>query len=328
MADAHGSESPAMKQRLLKQGERFSFFQAYRLLRLLAQQQGHAQPELKVRPNITLNFPGTDLSEVRETAPGTFRLTANFLGLYGVSSPLPNFYSERLLDEFHEGRHSNRDFLDIISQTIYPLFFRAWLKSRAHLRIKEFGDDRLLEIFHTFVGINQPLRYLNRPGFSHLLRFAGLFSQFPRSAMGLRTIVAALYPGSNVQVIQQDEHWQSIPGDQHLQLGKQACTLGEDSHLGSMVRTRTSNLTIRIHDVDQSLFLSLLPGQHEFRKLAFVVRYYLFDPLHIRLDLKLRPGAVRPVELGAPNQNWAALGRDTWLVHAGSTHEARVQATL
>lgn len=46
-----------MKQRLLKQGERFSFFQAYRLLRLLAQQEGHAQPELKVRPNITLNFP-------------------------------------------------------------------------------------------------------------------------------------------------------------------------------------------------------------------------------------------------------------------------------
>lgn len=317
-----------MKQRLLQQGERFSFFQAYRLLRLLAQKEGVVQPELKVRPNISLNFPGTDLSEIRETAPGTYRLTANFLGLYGVSSPLPNFYAEQILDEFHEGRHSNRDFLDIISQTIYPLFFRAWLKSRAHLRIKEFGDDRLLEIFHTFVGINEPLRFLSRPGFSHLLRFAGLFSQFPRSAMGLQTIIAALYPKASVQVIQQDELWQTIPPDQRMQIGLQACSLGDDSHLGSVIRSRSSNLTIQIHDIDQALFLSLLPGQEEFQKLSFVVRYYLFDPLHIRLDLKLRPGAAQPVALGAPGKSWAALGRDTWLVHTKSAHEARVQATL
>ncbi len=317
-----------MKQRLLKQGERFSFFQAYRLLRLVAKQGGTAQPALKVRPNVSLNFPGTDLSEIQEVTPGNFRLTANFLGLYGVSSPLPNFYAEQLLDEYHEGRHSNRDFLDIISQTIYPLFFRAWLKSRAHLRIKEFSDDRLLEIFHTFVGINEPLRFLGQPGFEHLLRFAGLFSQFPRSAMGLHTIVAALYPSATVQVVQQDELWQTIPAEQQMQLGQQACTLGEDSHLGALVRSRSSNLTIKIHDIDQTLFLALLPGQDEFKKLSFVVRYYLFDPLHVRLDLQLRPGAVRPARLGPPGQNWAALGRDTWLVSTGSTYRARVQVTL
>lgn len=317
-----------MKQRLLQQGERFSFFQAYRLLQRVAQHEGAEQPVVTVRPNVSLNFPGTDLSEIQEVGPGRFRLTANFMGLYGVSSPLPNFYAEQLLDEFHEGRHSNRDFLDIISQTIYPLFFRAWLKSRAHLRIKEFGDDRLLEIFHTFVGINEPLRFLSQPGFEHLLRFAGLFSQFPRSAMGLRTIVAALYPTACVDVVQQDELWQAIPAEQRMQLGQQACTLGDDSHLGSLVRSRSSNLTIKIHDIDQKLFLGLLPGQQEFEKLAFVVRYYLFDPLHVRLDLQLSPGAVQPTQLGAPDSNWAALGRDTWLVTEGSSYRARVQVTL
>jgi type VI secretion system protein ImpH len=328
MADTDGAKTAALKQRLLQQGERFSFFQAWRLLRALARHQGQAAAELKVRPNISLNFPGTDLSEIRETSSSSYQLTANFLGLYGVTSPLPTFYSEQLLDEHHEGRHSNRDFLDIISQTIYPLFFRAWLKSRAHIRIKEFDDTRLLEIFHTFVGINKPLLFLNQPGFSHLLRFAGLFSQFPRSAMGLRTIIAGLYPHSNVQVIQQDDMWQPIPGDQRLALGQQGCTLGTDSHVGSLIRTRSSNLTIRINDVEQSLFLSLLPGQQEFRKLGFIVRYYLLDPLHVRLELRLRAGAARPVQLGAANRNWAALGRDTWLVDSGSTHEACVTATL
>ena len=317
-----------MKKRLLTQGERFSFFQAYRLLRLLAKQEGTSQPVVSVRPNVSLDFPGTDLSEIQEVGTGRFRLTANFLGLYGVSSPLPNFYAEQLLDEFHDGRHSNRDFLDIISQTIYPLFFSAWLKSRAHLRIKEFNDDRLLEIFHTFVGINEPLRFLSQPGFEHLLRFAGLFSQFPRSGMGLQTIIAALYPQSRVEVVQQDELWQTIPAEQRMQLGQQACTLGEDSHLGSLVRSRSSNLTIKLHDIDQTLFLALLPGQREYQKLAFVVRYYLFDPLHVQLDLQLRPGAVQPTQLGAPDGNWAALGRDTWLVTSGSSHRARVQVTL
>jgi type VI secretion system protein ImpH len=328
MADQNGAKAVAIKDRLLQQGERFSFFQAYRLLRLVSARAGQPQADLKIRPNVSLYFPGTDLSEITETEAGTYRLTANFLGLYGVTSPLPNFYSEQLLDEFHEGRHSNRDFLDIISQTIYPLFFRAWLKSRAHIRIKEFNDQRLLEIFHSFVGINEPLKFLSRPGFSHLLRFAGLFSQYPRSAMGLRTIVAALYPKSQVQVIQQDEMWLRIPSDQRLKLGAQACTLGEDSHLGSRVRSRSSNLTLTIDNVDQQLFLSLLPGQPEFEKLVFIVRYYLLDPLHVRLKLTLRPGAARPIRLGAQSGKWSALGHDTWLVPEQSSHQAHVQVTL
>ncbi|RIY42373.1 type VI secretion system baseplate subunit TssG [Neopusillimonas maritima] len=328
MADQDGTKALAIKGRLLQQSERFSFFQAYRLLRLTALQEGRPEADVKIRPSLSLHFPGTDLNDIRETAPGTYRLTANFLGLYGVTSPLPNFYSEQLLDEHHEGRHSNRDFLDIISQTIYPLFFRAWLKSRAHVRIKEFNDHRLLEIFHTFVGINEPLRFLSKPGFSHLLRFAGLFSQYPRSAMGLRTIIAALYPKSNIEVVQQDEMWQAIPADQRLQLGSQACTLGHDSHVGAIVRSRSNNLTIRIHDIDQTTFLGLLPGQEEFNKLAFIIRYYLLDPLNVRLDLQLRRGAVQPIQLGAPNKNWAALGHDTWLVDTQSPHEAHAQVVL
>ncbi len=328
MADPHGSETLAVKRRLLEQSERFSFFQAYRLLRLIALKQGFSQADIKVRPSMSLEFPGTDLSEISESGPGQYRLTANFLGLYGVTSPLPTFYTEQLLDEQQEGRHSNRDFLDIISQTIYPLFFRAWLKSRAHLRIVEFNDERLLEILHTFVGINRPQRFRDQPGFSQLLRFAGLFAQFPRSAMGLRTIVAALYPGTRVEVIQQDEMWQPIPTDQRFSLGAQACTLGEDSHVGSVVRSRSNNLTLQIHELEQEIFLSLLPGQREFRKLEFLIRYYLIDPLQVRLELQLRKGAVQPIALGAPQGNWAALGHDTWLVDTRTPQEARVQVML
>ncbi len=315
-----------MKSRLLARGERFSFSQAYRLLRLLAHREGAKDLAIKVRPNLSLDFPSTDLSAVHQVGPGEYRLTANFLGLYGVTSPLPNFYTEDLLDELHEGHHSNRDFLDIIGQTIYPLFFRAWLKSRAHIRIKEFEDRRLLEIFHTFVGISRPLRYLDRPGVSHLLRFAGLFSQYPRSAMGLQTIIAALYPDTNVDIVQQDERWQPIPFDQRMSLGVQASTLGEDAHLGSQVRSRSSNLTLRITEVGSSLFLKLLPGGEEYEKLQFLVRYYLLDPLDVQLEIGLKTGVARPLLLGAGR--WASLGRDSWLVWHDTMHRGRLRFIL
>lgn len=122
--------------------------------------------------------------------------------------------------------------------------------------------------------------------------------------------------------------WQPIPHDQRLRVGMQACTLGEDSHLGVIVRSRSNNLTIRIHDIDQATFLSLLPGRKEFQKLSFIIRYYLLDPLRVRLDLKLRQGAVRPIRLGDPENQWTALGQDTWLVDTHTQHEARVQVML
>ncbi len=315
-----------MKSRLLAHGERFSFSQAYRLLRLLARSEGAKDPAIKVRPNLSLDFPGTDLSEIRELGPAQYRLTANFLGLYGVTSPLPTFHTEDLLDEQHEGHHSNRDFLDIIGQTIYPLFFRAWLKSRAHIRIKEFDDRRLIEIFHTFVGVSRPLRYMDRPGVAQLLRFAGLFSQYPRSAMGLQTIVAATYPETRVDIVQQDERWQPIPEDQRAILGTRACALGEDAHLGASVKCRSGNLTLRITDVGGDLFLKLLPGGEEFQKLRFLVRYYLLDPLHVRLELELKAGVAQPLALGGAR--WAALGRDTWLLRHGAGHRGRLRITL
>jgi type VI secretion system protein ImpH len=317
MADAHGTQDSPLKTRLLSQGGRFAFSQAYRLLRLLPRPTPDSEPDIRTRPHLSLDFPGMDLGGIEERSPGQYRLTANFLGLYGVTSPLPNFYTEDLLDERHDGRHSNRDFLDIISQTLYPLFFRAWLKSRAHIRIKEFGDDRLLEIFHTFVGICRPLRYLNRPGVSHLLRFAGLFSQHPRSAMGLQTIIAALHPDTDIEVIQQDIRKQPIPHPQRLTLGLQNCTLGDDAHLGSEIRCRTSNLTVRISQIDADLFPRLLPGGDAFEELKFLVRYYLMTPLHIRLVLQPAPGVVGLLHLGT--KSWGALGRTSWLP-ASDTH--------
>jgi type VI secretion system protein ImpH len=326
MATTAGSETHALKARLLKEGDRFSFFQANRLLRQIGLNQGQPAGEVKSRPNISLGFPDRDISEIVERAEGGYQLTVNFLGLYGVSSPVPTFYSEDLLGEQQQGLTATRDFLDIVSQTIYPLFFRAWLKSKPHFRIVEFNDSRLLEIFYSFVGINQPEKYKNQPGFESLLRFAALYSQSPRSALGLQTILSASYPSAVIDLIEQDVRVIKLPDDQHLRLGQQATTLGIDTHIGREFACRSSNLTIVMREVDEMLLQQLLPGGYEHSRLKFLVQHYLVDPLNVAVDIYLKQGTAQPVILG--QADWTGLGRDAWLVQANEPEALRVRVEL
>lgn len=326
MAIETGSDVDALKARLLKQGERFSFFQAYRLLRQLSLREGKGDRNLKVRPNPSLAFPETDVDSIRQRTDGAYQLTVNFLGLHGVSSPLPTFYGEDILDDIQHERFGSRDFLDIISQTIYPLFFRAGLKSRPHVRIVEFDDRRLLQILYSFVGISDPERFQGQPGFESLLRFAPIYSQFPRSALGLKTIVSGSYPDAEVTVVEQVVRVLNLEVDQRMCLGQQATTLGEDTHIGQEFACRSSNLQIEMHGVDAQLFQKLLPGGYEFRRLQFLVRHYLVDPLHVEVDLHLKEGEVRRLMLG--QQDWASLGRDAWLMSDTGTESACVRFAL
>lgn len=326
MATETGAEAPALKAKLLSHAERFSFFQAYRLLRRLSPEGMRDVEEIRFRPSISLGFPGSDLNSITERTDGRYQVAANFLGLYGVSSPLPNFYTEDLLAEQQQELHARRDFLDIVSQTIYPIFFRAWLKSKPHLRIVEFDDTRMLDIFYAFVGINQPEKYRNQPGFDVLLRFGALYTQSSRSALGLKTILSASYPDVAIEMIEQDIRTLNMPAEQHLYLGRQATTLGVDTHLGSEFNCCNSNLTIEIRDIEDELFRQLLPGGIEHSRLCFMVRQYLTDPLNVAVDLYLKQGVAQPVVLG--QANWSALGRDTWLCKGFESSALHVRLTI
>jgi type VI secretion system protein ImpH len=317
MAIETGSETAALKARLLQNGHRYSFLQVYRLLRLIARKEGIELKEIKTRPNTSLAFPESDVFSVRERDGGGYQLTVNFLGLYGVSSPLPTFYTENLLDEQQYGFDAPREFLDVVSQTIYPLFFQAWLKSRLHLRLVEFEDNGLLDILYKFVGINNRASYEGQPGFESLLGFAGLYTQFPRSAAGLRRIVAACFPSATVELFEQDLRVRAIPDDQRCLLGMQATYLGEDSHLGAMFTSRSSNLSIVISGIDHELYQQLLPGCYQFRRLQFLVRHYLVEPLNVYVKIVMKDATVAATCLS--RQPWASLGRDAWLLAPSPT---------
>ncbi len=340
MAAKIGSAAAAVEEQLLAHGERFSYFQAIRLLRLFGKARGMETGSLRIRPKLSLGFPENDIDSIEPLPDGGYRITANFFGLYGVASPLPTYYTEDLFEEEREGRHATRDFLDVIHYATYPLLFDAWRKHRLQDRVLEDGDAGVLDLLYSFVGLHASDLRDGLPVNDGLLRYAGLFNLHPRSALGLNTLLADAFNPAKVQVQCCTLQYVPIPADQRLHLGLQANQLGEDTYLGSQVDDYSGSITITLSDLPEDSFHQLLPGTPGHKRLEFLTRFYLVDPLEVRVVLELRHEDARAARtlkvLGAAVEatpesattNWTRLGFDTWLTPEHVHKPTRVEFTL
>ena len=325
MDAATGQPSTALTADLLERGAQYSFFQAVRLLRRSAE-EAEASQGLRVRPKLTLGFPDTDIDRIRTLPDGRREIIANFFGLYGVASPLPTFYTEDLFEEEREGRHATRDFLDVIHQVLYSVLIDSWSKYRLALRIVERLDARVLNHLYAFVGLESAGLREQLPGSQSLLRYAGLFNQQTRSALGLCTLLSDVFAPAKVEVLPCLPRVAPIPEDQRLRLGLQANRLGEDSYLGLEIDDHENSFAVRIADLPKDVFHSLLPGNAGHRQLEFLISFYLIDPLAVSIELQLKKGEVQPARL---NQgNWGCLGNDTWLAPVPESTLAPVRFSI
>lgn len=314
---------------LLAQPRQFTFLQAMRLLRrtLDVPPGGDAEAEferrIRVRPRLSLAFATTDLDTIErmEDDDGTarYRITANMLGLYGADAPLPTFYTEDLFEEAREDESASRDFIDIFNAPLYHLLFRCFTKYRLPLRIGDGQDTLVLEILYALVGLGEPTlrRDLLHPEL--LLRYAGLLSQYPRSALGLRTLLADAIHESTLDVTSCRPRHAEIPSDQLCRLGAQGSTLGEDAYVGQFVYERMGKMEIRIGPVDADRFHALLPGRDDHEQAAFLTRFYLTEPLEVDMEIELADGEAEQACLGGAR--WGNLGWNTW-VFSGSSEGA------
>jgi type VI secretion system protein ImpH len=321
MADTTRGTTPALKEDLLANPARYSFFQAIILLRRFFLQE-YSRPEgfsflydaLRIRPHLSLAFPGTDLTEAREDVSGpypVYHLTATFLGLYGCASPLPTFYTEDLIDERSEDVTVTRDFLDVFNSPLYTHLLGAMSKYRLLFQLQSVGDAAILDRVYCLLGYGHPELRQCIPRVEKLLRYIGLFSQWPRSAMGLRTLISDALSGAPVAAITNVPRLVAIPDDQRLILGRQGASLGLDAYLGSTIKDLMGKVRLVIGPLDDATFHGCLPGQDNFLWLLELISLFLAEPLDCRLEMELRHDQARPARLGA--DKWGALGLDTWV---------------
>ncbi len=299
---------------LIKEGHAFSFYQVIRLLRSFASpDEGSGKTDsIRVRPKLSLNFPCADVDRIEalDEEDIRFLITVTFLGLYGVSSPLPTFYTEDLMAEESDDQSVTREFVDVINHRIFLLLFKGWTKYRQFLQVvEEQNPDHLTRLF-SLLGLGEEALREDVPDAYGLLRYIGLFSQFPRSALGLKRLLQDALGRVPVDVMPCVLRKARIPEHQRLFLGESGGVLGNDCFLGEEIDDRMGKFRLKIGPVKRGDFQKLLPGGKRCDKLTFLTRFYVTDPLEYEVELALAAGEAQCVCLGRPE--WSRLGLDTW----------------
>ncbi|WJF89274.1 type VI secretion system baseplate subunit TssG [Paraburkholderia bonniea] len=310
--------------RLEADGPRYGFFQALRLLRRDYPDRAAFEAAVRFQPTLGLGFAGNDIEQIETDASGKVRVRVNFFGLYGVSSPLPTFYTEDLIDEARNGRSAMRDFIDIVHNALYPMLFQVWEKYRLWLGVVESRERQRHDLLLALIGRMDADRRLPRE--AELLRFAGLMTHMPRSALGLQTLVRGLIGFGRVRVEPCVLNVIAVPANARCELGSASATLG-GTLLGTEVARRSGVVNIHVRQLNAQRFSQLLPGGQVWQRLVRQLTLYLHEPVCCRLILYPDPPARLPLALGQTGH--ARLGLDAWLGEAlPDQADAPVKLTL
>lgn len=319
MADTTGQPDSPLINDLLSHGHQFSFPQIMRIARQHLGAGGAGElPEIpwqervRVRPDLSLAFPAADVARVERsgTDKADLLITTTFLGLYGSSSPLPTHYTEDLLDEAAADSSVSRDFLDILHQRLYQLYFQCWSKYRLFVRIAEEQNPRDRERLFCLIGLGERELRDSLPDAWQLVRYAGLLSQFPRSAEGLQTLLRDALTVGKLEVEQCVLRRVQIPDDQQMRMGLTGMALGTTTVLGSEMPDRMGRFRIHIGPLSKQEYDTLLPGTQRHDKLSGLIRLYILDPFDFDLQITLAAREAEPIRLGDPDG--ARLGWNSW----------------
>jgi len=328
-----GSNPHDIAADLLARGWSFSFFQAVRLLRRLesrSQDAGVAlNDHIRVRPDLNLAFPAADIAKIEADQfeeQNRYRITATFFGLYGSSSPLPTFYTEDLINESGQDESVSRDFLDIIHHRLYGLLFQAWLKYRLFFQVAEEHNDLQLERLFCLLGLGDSKLRRNIPDAHGLLRYIGIFTQFPHSATGLLTILRDALEDVPLKLVPCIRRMAKIPEPQRLRMGLTGSTLGVDAFVGEEIEDRMGKFRIQIGPLSQADFLRFTPGRAGHAKLTALTELYITEPFEYEVELVLAANQAQTVCLG--DRVRSVLGVTTWVFSEKSLGEVRTRFTV
>ncbi len=308
---------------IVANGSAYSFRQLVRLLRGRLRPPGTTPDEaVRVRPELSLELPRSEVARV-ERHEDQYEVITTFLGLYGVSSPLPAFYTEELIEAAQEDRTTAQTLLDAIHQHLFDLYIAARDKHRPLDGAVERDDARFLDMLRSLVGLRDPNMRRVLPQPDRMLRYVALLGPQQRSAEGLRTLLADALGDMDVTVEQCVERQVRIPAAARMLLGRQSHQLGRNAVIGLHVSDRMSRFRVRIGPLDAERFHALVNRHNHWRWLVGMIGFYMDTPLQCELELALEEGAGETTVLG--DSSLSQLGTTTWLF---SGEPEGIRATL
>jgi len=285
-----------LNRRLQSEGQSFNFFRAVSLLEeKFARFEKNGNPidsgAIRFQSDCSIVFPSSDIKRIDTDKDESVNLQLSFMGLTGVSSPLPLYFSEYI--NHHETVEKPLyDFLTIFNHRIYSLFYRAWKK---YYFIRNFMPDGS-DSFSRKIGLLAGL-YTDARGERdvHLLAYTGLLAGGCRNAEGLRVLLADMFGNIPVTIREFAPRWADIP--RPAPLGVTTC-LGKNAYAGTRIFDRSGKFRIVIGPLQRDRYATFQYDSDNIRQVKALAAWYVNAPLSFDIEVQLERTDLIPVELG------------------------------
>ena len=312
-------------QRLEKEGYRFNFFQAIKLLEGADRERpqiGHIGPYrhevVRLQPNDELAFAPADVSRIRRTQTDELLdkwvLVQNFLGLYGPNSASPMYIAE-FIAQCPSDEDPLRDFLDIFNHRILSLYYRSWKKHNLSASVTSGFQDAFSKILLAITGFDNEVSDAGRKIPPHrMLRFCSFFASSARPASGLENLISDYFELDDVSITQFAPRRYSPPKSalSRLSNADDGGRLGESFVIGETITDVAGQFKISLDNLTMEQFLSFQPGETQYDELIFLTNMYVKHQLGFFLELSLKPNQGGSLKLSSIDPI-GVLGRSSWL---------------
>jgi type VI secretion system protein ImpH len=278
------------------------------------------------------------LKELLDTGDGPLRMVVTFMGLYGVSSPLPSYFVDPITLKKVE-YFELKKFLDIFTHRLYCLFYRAWKKYRHYSQFQPNRPDdytlRLLALTGQWPRRQSKAHIQGQSSDLNLRRipYARFLGNRVRSAKGLQQLLRGYFGFPWVRIKQFESSWIEIPVK--TSLGIAQVGLGRSTRLGDRMQDHVSRFTVELGPMPRALFNRFLPlpnlstgkkaqpsqagsdgnaddeeGVALLEQVRDLIDAYLRDPLDYQVKVILEPETDQVPVLGSDH---ARMGMGIWL---------------
>jgi type VI secretion system protein ImpH len=348
MASPSGRTSTSLSEKLASEAYRFEFFQAVRLLRLMAAEQAQADPNLARRPvgedyapheeivrfrsHVSHSFPPGEIVSFRKVdsrADDPSRpppeMTISFMGLTGPQGVLPQHYTQLLIDRVRHKDHSLRDFLDVFHHRMVSLFYRAWEKYRVAIgyeraRYRSGGEtDLFRECLYALVGLAAgSLRGRLEWKDEVFLHYGGHFAHAPRNALALEQMLEDSFQ-LPVKVEQFQGEWLYLRKEDQTRMPSAGEPDGRNNQLGvtAVVGERVwgieNKFRLRLGPLTYSQFLAFTPEGQQLTRICQLTRMYVGPDFDFDVQPVLMADETPECGMVEDDESPPRLGWNTWI---------------
>ncbi|WP_232332927.1 type VI secretion system baseplate subunit TssG [Novosphingobium aquimarinum] len=268
---------------------------------------GKSRDILKLSQYPSQSFPAPTIEQIAfgESQPD---IQGHWLGLLGPMGPLPSHLTEFAI---YERRYAEQRpfgaWLDLISNRMLQLFYRAWADSQPAASADRPGDDPFAWFIALLCGALDATSDKHALPAPARLQYAALLAS-PRSAVAIEDALSHLLE-QQVSIEEFQSHWYPIERADQSRLGKAYCSLGHDTIIGKRISTSSEAFQVVIRAGSLADYRSLMPSGPRFPMARDALN--TFSPSHLTwvLLVELDGALISP----ARADGTAQLGWTSWL---------------